>query len=125
MNKELKYIGYAVAAVALLKLIDKQPNVSGIGTVRSITPNHAYEALKQYRFALTIIYSWDSPKSEFYVSNDANELIDLGRAIVRSSKQKTISASVDYCSDLLTGNYDSQIYYAGYNFGRFFEEKHF
>lgn len=31
MNKELKYIGYAVAAVALLKLIGKQPNISGIG----------------------------------------------------------------------------------------------
>lgn len=31
MNKELKYIGYAVAAVALLKLMSKQPTVSGIG----------------------------------------------------------------------------------------------
>lgn len=125
MNKELKYLGIAVVAVALLKLMSKQPAVSGIGSVRSITPNHAYEALKQYRFALTIIYSWDSPKSEFYVSNDANELIELGKAIVRSSKLKTISASVDYCSDLLNGNYDSQIYYAGYNYGRFYEEKKF
>lgn len=31
MNKELKYVGYAVAAVALIKLIGKQPTVSGIG----------------------------------------------------------------------------------------------
>lgn len=31
MNKELKYIGYAVAVVALLKLMNKQPTVSGIG----------------------------------------------------------------------------------------------
>lgn len=31
MNKELKYIGYAVAAVVLLKLMNKQPTVSGIG----------------------------------------------------------------------------------------------
>lgn len=31
MNKELKYIGYAVAAIALLKLMSKQTAVSGIG----------------------------------------------------------------------------------------------
>lgn len=123
-NNTLMYV--AIAGAALL-LLSKKNNteVAGIGSVRSITPNHAYEALKQYRFALTIIYSWDSPKSEFYVSNDANELIELGKAIVRSSQLKTISASVDYCSDLLNGNYDSQIYYAGYNYGRFYEQKNF
>lgn len=47
MNKELKYVALAVAAVALLKLMDKQPSISGISSVRSIMPNHAYEALKQ------------------------------------------------------------------------------
>ena len=31
MNKELKYIGYAVAAIALLKLMNRKPTVSGIG----------------------------------------------------------------------------------------------